>query len=91
LREPFKRELTERLLARRGERVSEDDIRTIAADFAARDANAMSDVIIAVIALIAVAFAITLGVLLTDWSPKAWPAPVEAISPNRALAEARPC
>jgi hypothetical protein len=32
LREPFKRELTERLLARRGERVSVDDIRTIAAD-----------------------------------------------------------
>jgi hypothetical protein len=32
LREPFKPELTERPLARRGERVSVNDIRTIAAD-----------------------------------------------------------
>jgi membrane protein implicated in regulation of membrane protease activity len=36
---------------------------------AARDANAMSDIITAVIALLAVAFAITLGVLLTDLWP----------------------
>jgi hypothetical protein len=32
LREPFKRELRKRLLARRGERVSVDDIRAMAAD-----------------------------------------------------------
>jgi hypothetical protein len=36
---------------------------------AVRDANAMSDIITAVIALLAVAFAITLGVLLTDLWP----------------------
>jgi hypothetical protein len=53
-----------RLLARRGKRVSVDDIRAIAAGVPRGMRTQMSDIITAVIVLLAVAFAITLGVLM---------------------------
>jgi hypothetical protein len=46
-----------------------DDIRAIAAGVPRGMRTQMSDIITAVIALLAVAFAITLGVLLTDLWP----------------------
>jgi hypothetical protein len=62
-----RRSSTERLLlARRGEHVSVDDIRAIGADVLRGMPTQMSDIITVVVALLALAFAITLGVLLTD-------------------------
>jgi hypothetical protein len=66
LRQPtdhFAQSSTERLLARRDDHVS------VAPTCCAEMRTQMSDIITAVIALLGVAFAITLGVLLTDLWP----------------------